>query len=92
MKTMKAEPLYEGDFFGAPGESWIEIDWSRTRSDSHYCKTVIKHFERTAHLHRCTIKNHDELYDQTLISMAEKDLSYVMDCLRKLKLLLKEIE
>ena len=88
----ESEPLYEGDFSGAPGKYWTEIDWSRTRSDSHYCKAVIKRFERTAYLHRCTIKNQHELCDETMISKAERDLLYVRDCLRKLKLLLKEIE
>ena len=88
----ESQPLYEGDFFGAPGKYWTEIDWSRTRSDSHYCKAVIKRFERTAYLHRCTIKNQHELCDETMISKAERDLLYVRDCLRKLKLLLKEIE
>jgi hypothetical protein len=86
------EPLYEGDLYGAPGKYWTEIDWSRTRSDSQYCKAVIKRFERTAYLHRCTINNQHELYDETMISEAERDLPYVRDCLHKLKLLLKEIE
>ena len=86
------QPLYKGSFFGAPGEFVTEIDWSRVHSESRYCKAVIDRFERTAYLHRCTIKNVDELYSEELISRVEEDLLHVKDCLRRLNLLLMELE
>ena len=89
---MKAEPLYEGDFFGAPGEYWIEIDWCRVRSDFLYCNAVLDHFENTAYLHRCTIKNVDQFHSKKTVSAAQKDLPFVRDCISKLLVLLGEID
>ena len=87
-----AEPLYQGDFFGAPGEYWTEIDWSRVRSDFLYCKAVIDRFETTAYLHKCTIKNVDQFHSKKTVSAAQKDLPFVRDCISKLTVILEEID
>ena len=89
---INAEPLYRGEFFGAPGEYWTEIDWSRVRSDFLYCKAVLEHFESTMFLHKCTIKNVDQFHGKKTVSAAQKDLPLVMDCISKLTVLLEEID
>tara|TARA_Y100000004_G_C8864658_1_gene390601 strand:+ start:409 stop:945 length:537 start_codon:yes stop_codon:yes gene_type:complete len=89
---MNAEPLYNGNFSGAPGKYWTEIDWSRVRSDLDYCKAVYKRFIRTLDLYKCTIANRNEVYSEKSIYEAKKDLPHVRDCCEKLNALIKEIE